>query len=470
MILALSVRAIIIWFHNFDGLYGQDAFAYYDFAGDLLHFVRTRQPPPPFFWTVGYPLQLAVGMRVLGSSEYVALSISMILGAILPVLVYIIGLQIKLRPPYAFFAGLLMAFSGQALQSSLVIMSDVPALFWGLISLSALLQYLEKNNRLWLVMCGFALSFACLTRSIYLILPPLYLVIFLIHWKLNIRLLDIIISLIAAIPPLIPQVIYNQVNPTTLLNHSWLQGWSPLNAFLQDFVNIDGTFHYEKINALFYAYPTYDLSYLSPLLTVFVILGLVVVLRQRNRNSLILLAWLILPYLFLAGIPYQNIRFALIFFPAVAIFVGIGLQAIVQVQNPLRWIALGLVLIGFGHTAINGFDYANSFVEQHQSEKQVINWLTDKVPEQATLYTFGSTLTLRHYTDYNVIEIFYETPDTLKQRWFKGRTDYVLLNVWQIENQWQGHDPQANYHWFRDERGLTVIDKYRNLTLFEANP
>jgi hypothetical protein len=118
---------------------------------------------------------------------------------------------------------------------------------------------------------------------------------------------------------------------------------------------------------------------------------------------------------------------------------------------------------------VSGFDYANSFVEHHQSEKAIVIWLDDKIPEDATLYTFGSTLTLDHYTYYSIIEIFYESPNTLNQRWFRGRADYLLLNIWQIENQWQGRDPQANYHWFRDERGLIEIGKFHNLTLFEAS-
>lgn len=484
--LAMIVRVGIIVYHGFDGLYGQDAFAYFNFAGDLLNFVSTRLPPPPFFWSIGYPLQLAVGFKLLNTSPQTALALSIGMGALLPVLVYGLALQFKLRSPYAFLAGLLMAFSGQALQSSLVIMSDVPALFWAVLSMFALLRYTNTNNRPWLVLCVLSLSLACLSRWIFLILPPIYVITVLMTWKRKIRWLDLLLTPVLGLLPAIPQIIYNRYNPTPLLNHSWVEGWSPLNAFSQDFTNIDGIFHYEKINALFYAYPVYDLSYLSPLLSIFVLIGCVTIIGQKQWQMIfLLLGWLLLPYLFLAGIPYQNIRFALILFPAVTILIGFGLQAILSIQLPnlnsknrkdraislsaLKWIVIILSLAGLVHTAISGFDYANSFVDQHQSEKEVITWLDGKIPDDGTLYTFGSTLTLEYYTDYSIIEIFYESPNTLNQRWFRGRTDYLLLNIWQIENQWQGRAPQANYHWFRDERGLTEIGKFGNLTLFEAS-
>ncbi len=468
--LALTVRISILAFHGFDGLYGQDAFAYYDFAGDILYFVETLNPPPPFFWSLGYSLQLAIGFGIFGISESVALGISVLMGSSLSALVYILAIQLNLRSPYAFIAGLIMGFSGQAIQSSLVIMSDIPTLFLAITSLISLLHYIKTDKRRWILLCAFTVSLASISRWIYLIFPAVYVIALAFVWKRDIRWKDLILAFLVASIPIIPQIIFNQVNPTPLLDHSWVQGWSPLNALSKDFINIDGTFHYQTINALFYAYPLYDLSYLSPLLTLFVPIGIFNLIRRCKLYQIILLLGLLcLPYLFLVGIPYQNIRFSLILFPAATILIGIGLQSLTNIQHPIRWGVILLALVGFIHTATNGFDYANNFIEHHQSEKEIITWLDEKVPDTATLYTMGSTLTLEHYTDISIIEIFYETPNTLKQRWFKGRADYLLLNLWQIENQWQGRDPQFNYHWFRDERGLTEIGKFRNLTLFEAS-
>lgn len=477
-ILALIIRVGIIAHYQFDGLYGQDAYAYYDFGGDLLYFLRTFNPPPPFFWSIGYPSLLATGFLIAGTSEWVALSISLLMGALLAPLVYGLGLQFKLRPAYAFVAGLLMAISGQAWQSSLVIMSDIPTLFWAVLSAFALWRYIHTNKRRWLLLCALTISFSVLTRWIYLILPPIYLVTLYMLFKRRIRWFDLSLALIIALIPAIPQVIYNQINSSPTLDHAWVQGWSPVNMLAKDFVNIDGTFHYETINALFYAYPVYDARYVSPLISLFLILGVSGLIRRKQpAQTCFILLWLILPYLFLAGIPYQNIRFSLIVMPIVTLCIAFGLEAVATWiklrEKKLRFVSTGLIgilcLAGLLHTAITGYDYANAFIEKQSGDKAIVTWLEERIPEDATLYTFDITLTLKHYSSANIIELFYESPSSLNQRWFKGRDDYLLINVWQIENQWDGMIPQDNYHWFRDERGLQELGRFHNFTLFKVN-
>ena len=252
-------------------------------------------------------------------------------------------------------------------------------------------------------------------------------------------------------------------------------------------MNIDGTFHYETINGLFYAYPTYDIRYVSPILTILLIIGIIAIVRTKIWSRVLsALGWILLPYLFLAGIPYQNIRFPLIVMPIIAVLVLVGFQMVIEQihktttdektdvpaskRNRLIlsagvyiWLIGGLI-----HTGVNGFNYANSFVIQHQQTKAIVEWIKEEVPKEATLYAFDITATIIHYSDLNVIEFFYETPGTLNQRWFRGRDDYLLLNVWQVENQWDGRGPQDNYHWFRDERGLEEIGRLHNFTLFKV--
>ena len=108
-----------------------------------------------------------------------------------------------------------------------------------------------------------------------------------------------------------------------MLDHAWVEGWSPANYLSREFSNVDGHFVYDQINALFYAHPYYDPYFLAPIFAPFILVGLWT-LRRKRVSLLLLLGWALLPLLFLAGIPYQNIRFPLIVVPAVASSPGSG--------------------------------------------------------------------------------------------------------------------------------------------------
>ncbi len=60
-LLALLLRLVLLAAYPFDGLYGQDAFAYYDFGRQLQQF-----QPGPFFWPWGYPALLATAFSIFG--------------------------------------------------------------------------------------------------------------------------------------------------------------------------------------------------------------------------------------------------------------------------------------------------------------------------------------------------------------------------------------------------------------------
>jgi hypothetical protein len=49
-----------------------------------------------------------------------------------------------------------------------------------------------------------------------------------------------------------------------------------------------------------------------------------------------------------------------------------------------------------------------------------------------------------------------------------GGDDYVLVNVWNIQHQWEGFSPGIAYHWLLEHPGLTYLAWYRNYTLFRV--
>lgn len=462
---------------GFDGLYGQDAYAYYDFAGNIQTFIQTGQSLPPFFWPLGYPALLALGFTLLGPSAAVGQTVTLLMGAALAPLVYILARQMRCGIGGGFTAGLLMAVCGQSVQSSLVLMADTPALFWLLASGITLMAYFSshpehKSRPMQLAAAVLFLSMACLTRWLYLALIPVWGAALLLYQETRWR--DVGIAGIVGLLVLLPQLTYSLTNPYPILNHAWVQGWSPFNAFQHEFANIDGYFLYEQPNALFYAQPCYAAYYLAPLFTPFILVGLLILARRKPCSRSIMLAgWLLLPYLFLIGIPYQNIRFPLIMFPAVALLAGIGLEYSVQwLAGRVSHRALVysgatlLVAVGAGLTAFTSIPIVTTFIASQQDDKAVIRQIAERLPPDTTVYTFGLTLALRHYTDFEVYELYHETPETLKEKWQHGRIDYLLVDPWNINSQWKGREPQIAMQWFEDQRVLTRIGNYSHYVLY----
>jgi hypothetical protein len=133
------------------------------------------------------------------------------------------------------------------------------------------------------------------------------------------------------------------------------------------------------------------------------------------------------------------------------------------------WVVFAAVLLIGGRQMLTTAQVnVDTFIADQQRDKDAAAWAAEQVPAGATLYTFGLTLTLKHYTTLDVYEIFYETPETLAERWVRGREDYLLLNVWNIENQWAGRGPQFDYYWLRDTRGMVEMGRYGNYTLFRV--
>lgn len=471
----ILLRVLLLLPTHFDGLYGQDAYAYYDFAGELHTALSEGRAPGHFFWPLGYPALLTTTFAIFGASGLTGQAINILMGAALSPLVYGLARLMGFRRFAGFTAGILMLVCGQALQSSLVVMSDIPALFWTTLSAILLWIYIRaneaKSHPYLLAIAAVLLMLAGITRWIYLLLGIPWGVVLLIHWRGRVRWRTTVLTAVGAGLILLPQLLYSRTNPAPTLNHAWVEGWSPANFLSKTFDNIDGHFEYEKLNSVFYAQPFYDVYYLTPLLTPFLLIGLST-LRKQWKPLIMLGGWALLPYLFLGGIPYQNIRFPLIVFPAVALLGGVGLEAVANslAKTRLKQWAYGtaslLLIYGAAQTLNTASGNINMFITNQQRDKDAAAWASTQIPSGQTLYTFGLTLTLKHYTDLNVYEIYYETPVSLAGKWKIGQDDYLLLNVWNIENQWAGRDPQLDFHWLRDARGLVEMGKFGYYTLY----
>src|SRR5260370_16299480 len=116
-----------------------------------------------------------------------------------------------------------------------------------------------------------------------------------------------ILAVAVGLITLLPQIAHTLQNPDPLLNHEWLQGWSPANALAHDFTTADGTFHYDQGPAQYYAQPLNNVYYASPLYVPLILIG-IAALDKARAWLVLLIGWFAVEYGFMPGIPYPNFR------------------------------------------------------------------------------------------------------------------------------------------------------------------
>ena len=304
---------------QFDGLYGQDAFAYYDYARRLLDSTSRLHMPAPFVWPLGYPALAALAFLAAGISPQAGQWISIITGALVAPLVYLLtravsGAMLGVRAADepagaerggALVAGLVAAVSGQLLQSSIVLMADAAATLWATLSALALLRYVKDRQLRWWLTAALSLMLAAFTRWIFGALLVPWALVFLIVWRksagktssrLRTAATHAIVVVACALPFCIAQ--WGALVPSTSLNHAWLAAWNPVNALRHIFDNPDGHFDYPLPVGVFYAQPLAHPYYIFPLLLPLILCGLWALRRAPLPHRIVMLGWPLAVYVF----------------------------------------------------------------------------------------------------------------------------------------------------------------------------
>lgn len=490
---------------DFDGLYGQDSFAYYQYGRDLSQGIL----PEKMYWPMGFPLLLAGFFSLAGVSAEAAQVGVVVMGALTGSLTYLLVVELldlidwPHKTPAALISALLVTFSGQVLQSSVVLMADIPALCWAVFSAWCLVRYTGTSRRFWLVASALTLALAGITRWVYLLLV--------LPWAGYTRsglkpAPTVLLAVGVGLLILLPQLVYSRQNPAALENHGWLQNWSLRHVTQKDFVTPDGTFHYPRSISHFYARAAWDGYFIHGVMFPVMIIGVVTLLyhiRQTASVMLLLLGWIGVEYGFLIGIPYQNIRFSLAFFVPLAVLAGIGITALFHfLRSPLHYarslntfntglqpgeaihraearrlshgnVILTLLLfvilsLPLYSTYAAGKNEIHRMIGLKNADLNTIKWVQQTIPE-GDIYTLDLWLMMQHYApELHVKQIYYETPESLAQQFPSERPTYVLLNLWAIENQWVGKAPWIAYHWLEKHQGLTRIGRYGNYTLLRV--
>lgn len=509
-LLALVIRLAAIFWWQFDGLYGQDPFAYFQQAEAIVDRVPQGQPPPTdFFWPNGYPALIAVFMLLLGKTALAGQVATLLSGAALAPLAYWLCRDLGLTAPPRHWggivAGLIIAVAGQPILSSVVVMADMPALFWATLAAWAVVRATrvtptdQKNNLvpvLWFLAAGAALALAIVTRWVYVLITPALVGYTLYQlWRGAVALWPPLGAALSGAIILSPQL-WLTWQKSGGLRHSWLQGWQPINFISRQFENIDGHFSYLLPVGVFYAQPAGHPAYIFPLLGLAAGWAVWSLWRAGQWGPLILLlGWVTPVYLFLGGIPYQNFRFGLTLYLPLVVLTGAGLndllgrmkmESIASSEMPNQGLAsylqgkYGLLsspmvlaaLVGLSLLGMLAWAYpmVGNFLTSQNDSKAIARQIERQLPAESTLVTFGLTLTFQHYTQLNTFELFYFDEAALNELAKTEPSFYLLLDPISMERQWAGKAPAQNFQWFRHQTSLTQLAEFPPYVLFKVEP
>lgn len=511
---ALGARLLLIAVLGIDGLYGQDAFAYMNCAREILQTHWGEIPCGTFYWPLGYPL-LAAMLMLLTHAQSGAQLASALAGAAIAPLAYWMTIEVGeagrgdarsgvaasggivpgsgivpggMVASSAVAAGLIAALCGTLLLSSIVVMSDAAGLFWATLSACLLLRWSNVSVQpAWLLLAAMAFAMAVITRWIFagLILPfGVFAAVATWHRLRTVRsqgrtLLhrSVIVAglswagaaLVFALV-LVPQLYVNRHSGYPVSSDGWIVGWNPVNALRASFDTASGHFDYRLPPIIFNAEPVFHPAYLFPLLTPCVLRGAWQL--RRSPAVFLLCGWIITLYLYLIGTTQENMRFGLAFFTPVAVLAGVGIFTMpARLRLSHRWVLLAVCLllaIPFSYRVIAAFNSAAAL------QFSAIRFLQSQLPPAATVVTFELSISLQHYTDFTVVDLFGQSPESLRLLVCRGpstartQNTYLYVDTAKLESQWAGKSPAIGFHWLRDHIGLTQVGQQGTWMLYRV--
>ncbi|MEM1000628.1 MAG: hypothetical protein AAGN35_26480 [Bacteroidota bacterium] len=453
---ALGIRLVT----DFNGLYGQDSYAYTAQAEALQEWMRTGTTPPPFFWPEGYPLTGAALGMLLGLPA--ALQWTSLLGGAATVYFTIrIGRQLYPQLPWLGpFLFLIVGLSPYGLRSSLLVMSDS----WAGAALTAggwwSLRYAQNGKIGPLIGAGLALGVAVTTRYA-LALPtllPLGMILRAAVRKRDLR--SLLFPLLFLFLLFLHQSIHTGMGGG-LAEHHFLRDWSLANGFQRDFAMADGEFHYPRWN-LFEALS----AFWHPGLSGLGVLALPLMARKKirlpDRTAGAMLATTLVYLLFIAGIPFQNPRFLLPVLPLVGLLYAVQLARAVENSPPkiIASLGLGVAVI---HLGLGAFALRHN-IKLNRTEREIAAAVCTQDPPK--VYTFALDGALRTYCPGISLEnLWNEGPPTAQDG------EWILFNAPAFAEQWRGKSVMRNWEFLNRNFHLQVRQQLpAGWTLYEIAP
>ncbi len=480
---ALLIAGVVRLCLPFDGLYGQDAFAYFRFARAIGPHLLHGAPLPLLFWPRGYPAAVAALLPITGGGPFAGQLVSALACAWTAAATLLLVKELEhLRGGPAdstapIVAGLCVAASGVVLRCSQVVMADGLAIGLCATALWSFARFLRTQRGPWLVASALALGWGAVTRwQVGLLALPLAVAAAVDRRARRERGETgggwgwWIVAALAGLAVVVPQFLAAHAVPSALEQHEWLQRWSPANALRRDFHTTEGPFHYRFPVGVFYLIRLGWPDALFPTVAALAAVGAVTVIRERRRIEIALLVgWPLVNGAFVSGIPYENPRFVWPALAAIGALAGIGYR-VVQERLPVRsrpllaWalavsLAVGLVFGAREH---------NRTVVRKNADRALVDWIDAEVPVGTTLLMSGGTLMAEYYGTARIRDTYLLSPGEVPALLARDCPCLYLEDPTEIEGRQKGLQSQLFWEALRRQADLTPVATRPPLVLFRV--
>lgn len=463
----LLLLLIFVWATHFNGLYGQDSYEYLRYTKCIKEFICRGVNPGDCYWPVLYPITGAI-FSFLIPLPFALQLISIV--ALILTSIYLEKILVLIFQPErnsaTLYLFLFLLLSPYVLRASLVIMPDSLTILWivaGAYNFEKYKRTLVSKYFLYLI-CFFTAAVSTRYAAFIVVLPFCAIAVFI--FLRNFKISTLFISLFVVFLLTLPYILINKESPLRLIHHEWFNNWSPINLVRNHFNTSEGHSSYFWDNIVY--------SFFNVLHPAFCFAGIILILACLNLGYKKWKSPGIAPYtisvllyaIFMAGIPFQDMRYLLLPFPFILIVLFSGYKSIEQsVKNGSSWRYIILVTV-----IIQLALFCRVFIPFYTDNKEGKYVSTQMLKySDRTLYTFSIDGALKNYGFTGKIVNMYEVRiDTMKRI---DSNFYVLFNLSQFSEEWKEENPMKNWEFLNTHYNLVEQeDMSRGWKLYYSKP
>lgn len=444
--LLLALGFVVLQGLGFDGLFGQDPYAYLGLGKSLSLYFQGAGPKPFSHYPAGFALVPALisllGVPILWAFRLLVLLCG--LGVLYLLRRFLLDLYPFERTRITVFL-CLVVLAPAFVKGSLVVLSDVPAAFLVLASVWFLYRFWidahTENLMLSALGSGLAWTFRDGVLPLCLVSGFVLLVLGFRSGKPVFALLSLVsgLSLAFSIRSLAGMPDFN--------SHPYSSAWSFANFFAGSFHTADGHRTAEWPNLFFWTSVFWHRSFLLPGL----VLSLAALFSGAWKRPFfgLLLAVCGMYILFLAGLPVQNHRYLLVIFPFVVLLLFPGFLWCWELLRERKWALIPAVLVFPAQVLLAARAMAKP-LQFNALERELAADLQSY--SQQTIYSFSVDIALRE----RLPEVKWVSLWERSYSEFPGSA-FVLFNEAEFANEWKGQNPMNNFDRLKASGRLQVL-------------